>query len=458
MSWLPEVGESVAMSRAGTTLKIGRRLQEGGQGVVHLATVGEAVFAVKWLRPSDRSADLYKSIGTLVDRRSPHPSFVWPIDLVASDDLAGFGYVMRYMEPRFISFARMINDNPTFRLLATVARNLVDAFHALHSKGLCYRDINFGNLFVDPETAAVAICDNDNVGIDGGEVFVRGTNQFMAPEIVRDEAWPPVVLPSLVTDLYSLAVFLFIMFVRGHPLEGIRSNSTYSWAESQHVTEHELMRRHFGLDPLFVFDPKDHSNCPPPGSPMLTYWDIYPEFFKAKFTRAFTTGLMDASLAGRITAGEWRGALARLADSVSECRCTAQVFYDRENPMQKCWNCNRRLDVPPLLELSGNSIVLCEGAVVTSHHLNRDKKHDNYEAIVESYPGRPNELTLRNMSGSPWTVVPEEGGTKSVVPTQRLHVRPMTIDFGPTKGTIRVVRARKGDQTQIHSPEGAVRQ
>ena len=144
----------------------------GGQGVVHLATAEDAVFALKWLRPSERNADLYNSIRALVDRPSPHPSFVWPIDLVVSDDLGGFGYLMRYMEPRFISFSQMLEGSPTFRVLATVGRNLVDAFHALHTKGLCYRDISFGNLFVDPETAEVAICDNDNVGIDGGDVFV----------------------------------------------------------------------------------------------------------------------------------------------------------------------------------------------------------------------------------------------------------------------------------------------
>ena len=429
------------MSRAGTILKVGRRLKEGGQGVVHLATAEDAVFALKWLRPSERTADLYNSIRALVDRPSPHPSFVWPIDLVVSDDLGGFGYLMRYMEPRFISFSQMLDGTPTFRVLATVGRNLVDAFHALHTKGLCYRDISFGNLFVDPETAEVAICDNDNVGIDGGDVFVMGTTRFMAPEVVRYET-----VPSSVTDLYSLAVFLFIMFVRGHPLEGIRTYSTYSWAESQHAAEQELTRHNFGSNPLFVFDPHDSSNCPPPGSPMLTYWNIYPEYFKAKFTRAFTTGLTDASLAGRITAGEWRSALTRLGDCVSECQCTAAVFYDRDNPERKCWNCGETPRVPLLLDLSGNTIVMCQGAVVTSYHLRRGKRHDNNEAIVERYPGSPDELTLRNLGSSSWTVVPNGEGPKAVDPMQRLRIRPMTIDFGPVKGSLRVPDPRR--QTQ----------
>jgi serine/threonine protein kinase len=45
---------------------------------------------------------------------------------------------------------------------------LVDAFAALHSAGLCYRDISLGNLRVDPAAREAAIIDVDNVGVDGG--------------------------------------------------------------------------------------------------------------------------------------------------------------------------------------------------------------------------------------------------------------------------------------------------
>ena len=60
----------------------------------------------------------------------------------------------------------------------------------LHAKGLCYQDINFGNLFFDPETGEACICDNDNVDIDGSPSQMAGTFGFQAPEIVRGEAYP----------------------------------------------------------------------------------------------------------------------------------------------------------------------------------------------------------------------------------------------------------------------------
>src|SRR5580700_9654701 len=106
--------------------------------------------------------------------KPPHRSFVWPIDLVTSDQMPGFGYLMPLLESRFGSLAPILNmeSNPSFRAVATIGRELVDAFSALHAAGLCYRDISFGNLRVDQEHCEVAIIDNDNVGVDGDPTLV----------------------------------------------------------------------------------------------------------------------------------------------------------------------------------------------------------------------------------------------------------------------------------------------
>jgi len=433
MSKLPAPGDSLAMARGGATVTVGRRLQEGGQGVVHEVRVGDATFALKWLRPSPRTDALRSSITALTERPSPHPAFVWPIDVVTGSGLDGFGYVMRLLGPRFVSFTRMLEDQPSFRDLVTVARNLVDAIAALHASGLCYRDISLSNLFVDPVRSEVAVIDNDNVGIDGGEAFVRGTNQFMAPEIVRDEA-----MPSTVSDLYSLAVFLFILFMRGHPLEGRRSIAAYSWQQSEHVSENELLLRNYGFEPLFVFDPLDPSNRPAPDSPILVYWPIYPRFFRELFERSFTEGLTDASLSGRITGSGWRRALSRLGDLHATCSCRAAVFYDPDEPDRPCWRCGEVPPTPALLRLPGRTVVLSEGVVITADHLRRDRGGDDSVAVVEAHPTLTGGLVLRNVSSQPWSVRPEHEELKTVAPAQRLGVRPMRIDFGAVEATIDV--------------------
>jgi eukaryotic-like serine/threonine-protein kinase len=422
------------MERGGAWLIVGDRIGEGGQGVVHRARLNGVPFAVKWYRPGPAGSGARKAISALVGRGGPpHPAFVWPIDLVTSDRLPGFGYVMPLLEPRFASLARLLDEEsqPSFRVMAHIGVNLVDAFAALHASGLCYRDISFGNLRADPLAREVAIIDVDNIGIDGAPALVKGTALFMAPEIHRDEA-----LPSTVTDLHSLAVLLFFLFMHDHPLLGSRADSSYGW-DGARVPEAEIMVHNLGLNPLFVFDPDDPTNAPVKDSPMLTWWPIYPQDFRRVFTRAFTTGLHDATLQGRVTDGTWRRALLRLSDCEWECpHCRAAVLYDSEQPAQPCWDCHTVLPAPPRLSLPGGTLVLAEGAIVTGHHLHRDRDYRTEQATVERHPSRAGDLVLRNLTQTPWRVIPDGQEPKTVAPGQRLAVRPMQIELDGVHGRI----------------------
>ena len=91
-----------------------------------------------------------------------------------------------------IALAHLLTQSiqPSFRIITAVGRELVDAFAGLHSAGLCYRDISFGNLRVDPIACEAAIIDVDNVGIDCGPVQVKGTGPF--PRFIK--------LPAVSTD------------------------------------------------------------------------------------------------------------------------------------------------------------------------------------------------------------------------------------------------------------------
>ena len=126
-----------------------------------------------------------------------------------------------------------------------MALELADSFLRLHSLGFCYSDISFGNIFFDPVTGEISICDNDNVAVDGeGISDVLGTPRFMAPEIVREEA-----KPNINTDLYSLAVILFYMFMVHHPLEGKREREIA-------CLDLPAMKKLYGTEALFHFRPQ----------------------------------------------------------------------------------------------------------------------------------------------------------------------------------------------------------
>jgi DNA-binding helix-hairpin-helix protein with protein kinase domain len=443
-----QTGDVVRMHTAGETLLIGQRMAEGGQGVVYQAELGGGRFAVKWYRPAKSSwvNDLLKAnLSRLVERGRPQNSaFVWPIDMVDCPGRDGFGYVMPLMPARFMSFVQMLKADhpPGFRALIQIGINLVDAFAALHTNGLCYRDISFGNLYVDPVTAEIAVIDNDNVGPSGSDGVVMGTPQFMAPEVIREET-----LPSTESDLYSLAIFLFYLFCYGHPLEGAAMEASYSWEEGRRLSEQELMMKHFGINPVFVFDPGNDSNRPVPDSSVRNWWDIYPGFFQKLFIKSFTTGLHDPTLTGRLTEGVWRRGLYRLADCVWQCgNCQAAIFFDLGDAGHPCWGCGLVPPPPPLLMLPGHTLVLADGAVLTGRHLKQAGAADKVLAAAETDPRYPGAILLRNLTDGAWIVEPDGEEKKQVRPRQRLLVRPMIMELAGMRAEIRQGSRKGGHQ------------
>ena len=228
---------------------------------------------------------------------------------------------MPLREDRFVGITDLVTRRavPTLRALVTAGFELAHNYRQLHAKGFCYRDISFGNVFFDPESGEVRICDNDNVSVDdGGGGVIGGTARFMAPEIVRGEAGP-----STQTDLFSLAVLLFYMLVNHHPLEGAR----------------EARIRCFDLPAMTrLYGNRFHSSFSIPTTPATglcaaattTRWPCgrsTPALCSRYFVRAFTDGLRDAHM--RVVESQWSSALIRLRDSIFYCQhCRAENFYD----------------------------------------------------------------------------------------------------------------------------------
>jgi len=309
----------------------------GGQGEVYRADLGGKPVALKWYFPAYLLAtpEQRAALETLIKKGAPSDKFLWPMELTSEEGVEGFGYIMPLREPRYKSLFDLMKRRiePTFRSLATAGLELSHSFLQLHAKGLCYRDISFGNVFFEPDTGSVLICDNDNVAVDGeGQIGVLGTPRFMAPEVVRDEA-----LPSTQTDLFSLAVLLFYMLMVHHPLEGKKESS-------MHCLDLPAMTKLYGEEPVFIFDPNDKSNEPDPRyhKNALEFWPIYPQFLRDLFIQAFTDGISDPKN-GRVSASEWGDAMVRLRDSIIHCaHCGMENFYDVDAlEPSTCWSCKR---------------------------------------------------------------------------------------------------------------------
>lgn len=417
----------------------------GGQGEVYRANLDGQPIALKWYYPHylKQDPDIRSRIEAAIQSGAPSDKFLWPIDTVSEPSIEGFGYIMPLRDPQYKGFVDLMKrrikpDDPTFKALTTAGFQLADSFFQLHSQGLCYRDISFGNVFFHPSTGDVLICDNDNVTINGDQNGgVMGTPRFMAPEIVSGLA-----KPSTQTDLYSLAVLLFYFLTIHHPLEGKK--------EAQiKCLDTPAMNKLYGTEAVFIFDPKDKSNEPVPGyhDNVLAFWPIYPQFIRDLFTKAFTDGIRDPQH-GRVRESEWRGAMVRLRDSLVYCpHCGAENFYDPDvlkasgGKLKPCWSCQKEIRLPPRIRIDKNIVMLNYDTKLFPHHINFQKLFDFSKpvAAVSQHPSDPNIWGLKNLMQEKWVCTTADHQIQDVEPGRSLTMAVGTkINFGQVEGEIRL--------------------
>ncbi len=432
-------GQTVYAGSARIPCTAEKLLGAGGQGEVYKARMGDESVALKWFFPQMATPEQRDAIERLVKRGAPSEHFLWPLEIALEPQVQGFGYVMPLRPARFKNIVDLMKRKiePTFRALATAGLNLSHNYLLLHSQGLCYRDISFGNAFFDPDTGDVLICDNDNVAVDGAVTLgVLGTPRFMAPEVVRGEA-----RPSTQTDLFSLSVLIFYMLMVHHPLEGKKETEIK-------CLDLPAMNKLYGTEPLFIYDPNDSSNAPVPGlhENALAFWRIYPQFLRDIFTWAFTDGLRNPL--ARVRESEWRAECVRLRDAILYCSyCASENFYDAEQLKAAggipglCWSCAAQLQLPPRIRINRKVIMLNHDTQLFPHHISAGRLYDFSQpvAVIASHPTQQNVWGIKNLSGHKWASTSAEGKIKDVEPGQSVTLRVGTrIQFGDTEGEIRV--------------------
>lgn len=447
MSDLLKSGHTISTERLRLGCRVDALLGGGGQGEVYRAAMDGKPVALKWYYPRtfDTDPGLRSRLERAIRRGAPSDRFLWPIDLVSDPSLPGFGYVMPLREPRFKGLVDLMTGraNPSFAALAMSGLELAHHYHLLHSAGLCYRDISFGNVFFDPGTGEVRICDTDNVDENGQPGAVAGTPDFMAPEIVRGTG-----KPNVNTDLHSLAVLLFYMFHIHHPFDGRKKLAIHSW-------DAPARKRLYGDEPVFIFDPEDHSNAAvgadedetgEGGANALAHWALYPGFLKALFIQVFTHGIRDPEH-GRVGETRWSRAFARLRDSIFYCRCGRENFYDVEAIRERgghpgtCWSCARELKLPFRIRLAESHVVMLNhDTSLHPHHFDGERLYDfsRPSARVVPHPTQPNQWGLRNEGPEKWTVTLPDSSLRDVEPGRSAPLASgVRIHFGKVTGEIR---------------------
>ena len=408
-------------------------LGTGGQGEVWKATVGGKPSAVKVYHQHTASPEQKAMLERLVEKGPPAPHFLWPLAMVEDTRSKRYGYIMDLRDPNFRGLEEFMarRIQPSMRALLTAGRKLAEGFLRLHSHGLCYRDISFANVFFDPKTGDIRICDNDNVDITGAETGdVQGTQRFMAPEVVRREA-----APSADTDRYSLAVLLFYLLYGGHPLDGQREANI-------RCLDTPAYERLYGFAPLYIWDPDDASNRPVSGihDNPIAFHGMYPGTLADLFLRSFTDGLHYPRK--RVRESEWRDAFASTINSIWLCGCSAENFYEpvvtASSGGKDCWSCKKPLVLPPRIKIGDDIVLLNRTTQLFGYHIGQTRDDTPIAEVVQN-PQVQNLFGLRNLTPEKWTLTKPDGAVVDVPPDRAAPIRNGNrINFGPQTGEVRV--------------------
>ncbi len=424
---------TILTSESGTKYTIKSFLGAGGQGEVYDVESGGKHYALKWYFKPSATARQKKSLETIIAKGAPDKSFLWPMEMVTPAGYNVFGYIMALRPKNYKSIMDLMKNRaqPTFYVLCRTAYNAAKGYQKLHAMGAKYQDISFGNLFFDETNGDVLICDNDNVSFENSKPGdILGTPGFMAPEIVRREA-----KPSRNTDLYSLSVLLFYLFMVNHPLDGKQEADI----KCMDMVAREKL---YGFNPIFIFDPKNNTNRPVKGyqDNALIYWPIYPQKLRDMFTKAFTEGLTTPNK--RITEPQWMDMIANMMNGMMQCpKCGARVFYDPDleskGVAHTCWNCQNSMNVPTKIRIGKSTVLLNQNTKLTHHSVYGDYDMDSYVGSVVQNPNNPNLWGIRNEDNVNWTYekadgtqIPiEVGKTAGIAPGVKIHFKDTVGEF-----------------------------
>ncbi|MCP9787162.1 protein kinase domain-containing protein [Cyanobium sp. N5-Cardenillas] len=420
MNWILPEGASLGFEGLAAPLQIIRGLGGGTQGQVYEVDLEGERLALKWYLPAciARDGALERRLEASIRATAPNEDFLWPIALLRASPASrplirlrqeSFGYLMPLRPTAYVGACEHAAGRLAIglRQVLRACFGLADAFHALHLAGLCYKDVSLGNLFLEPGSGGILICDNDNVAVDGADHgAVLGTPGFMAPEVLLGQA-----RPGADSDLFSLAVLLFRLLTRHDPLKGQMELAI-------RCLDEPARRRLCGEDPVFIFDPLDDRNRPDPieHAAALITWPIYPRPLQALFEQTFCRGMKQPSR--RALTGQWKQELARTLDRRALCPACGQENFQASGAPALCWSCGAPLPEPITLLLPHGAVLAAPDNELHAHHFDALAGEDLRRPLarVVAHPQDHRRLGLRNLQATTWSAETHDGRVQPVQP------------------------------------------
>lgn len=424
----------------GEEIIVKNEIGEGGQGIVYKVLYKGKERALKWYSKGvgDDSERFYENLKRNIEKGSPAPTFLWPLALTEIKDRKYFGYVMELRPSSYKDFNLILLNRVKFKNFSAIvnaALQIVASFKKLHNLGFSYQDLNDGNFFINPENGDVLICDNDNVAPDRQNLGIKGKPRYIAPEVVNSTN-----LPDTFSDRFSLAVILFLLFCKSHPLDGLKDNNRIDPAKNA--------MNLYCLKPVFIFDPVDKSNRPNPDihKNARLFWPRYPKHIQDVFIQAFAKERMQCNGSGRedrVIEKTWLKELTRLRSEIAVCPfCAEETFVDTQKPNIQCMNCDKSFVRPAILRLKNCSIILQPERKIYRYQIddNVDIESENLDeevGVVIRNKNNPRIWGLRNTGKKIWVKRTPQGKEEQIECGKVIPIaRGLKISFGGAEGKI----------------------
>ena len=411
---------TVIKTKYGGSVKVEKHIADGGRGEVYIVTCNgsKTQKALVWYRPYALGANpcaFYDRIDQNIKRGSPDPIFLWPEDI--TQWLNGtFGYVIALFPHHYYALTDFMLCSvrfKSFRTISDAALQIVSAYCILHHAGYTCQNMSDGNIFIDPVTGKILICYDDDITPDGCNAGIRIQPDYAAPEIVVGNA-----TPNSLTDRFSMAVLLFILFTNTHPLKGKRYMKPALTPEDERIL--------LGSDPLFIMDPDNQDNAPHPvaHANVLHIWPCLPDYMKQIFLQAFSQKALKKASA-RPKELDWLRVLTRFRSEIIPCPACGNEIFTQDGRSCKCDGCGKPLHIFFRLELEDYSIPAIRNARIYRCQLgicNESEALAPVAQVVER-ADHPGVYSLRNRSGHRWDAVTSKGVARKVAADEVVPVK-----------------------------------
>lgn len=338
----------IKIGKNGIKYQLVKRLGKGGQAEVWKAknTITKVFYAYKEYRHNTNNIkanieDLIK-IGKFYDKnQKPLDEVVLPITVVEIDGDA-FGYIMDLVDLQDYTVIAKAwsnpNKYPSCSAICIIMQAFARVFETLHNTyGMCYKDVNEGNIFFNPKNGSIKIIDNDNIGY-ASRSTIRGTMGYRAPEVVLG------ALPDHNSDRFSLAVFAYRLLTGGYPFDG---PWTDNYCLKKGVTLQDAEKVVYGSHAVFSWNPNDKRNSfenttDPKLRGQAVFWLNLPDSIKGMFLSTFAINLSEDRRAERTTDSEWREEFGKIEKKLVKCPRCGKITFSESG---QCFECSGALNV-----------------------------------------------------------------------------------------------------------------